>query len=169
MGMPCVICEAEDFKVKQRAQVDWERTVRTKDAFLHPNITAGPELLFSHFHHNSFILTALRWEQVRTNLHLSGSIGDMCMCESVFASTQHFTSLALSDLAPPFLSLTPQSFGNNCISRFSLFFFPSVSIYLSLSHPLSLQLVTLSLFCFFSLDVPAQLTHTSSQAEHTCV
>lgn len=46
--------------MKPRARVDGEEDDEARECILAPNITAGPELLFSHSHHNSFILTAPR-------------------------------------------------------------------------------------------------------------
>lgn len=85
-------------------------------------------------------------------------------CGFVFASTLHFASIAVSDLAPP-----PEIWKQLHFSFVSLCHSLSISPALI---PLSLQLISLfrsSAFFFYPPDVPAQLTHMSSQAEHTCV
>lgn len=133
---------------REKKERETERIIRAEDAFLHPNITAGSELLFSLSHHNSFILTALRRRRVRTNLHLSSSDGALCVFVHICICTAFHFTLAVSDLAP----LPPARL--SCIR-------PSL-------NPHSLQLVTHPLFCIFSLDVAVQLTHASSQAEHHC-
>lgn len=142
-----------------------ERIIRAEEAFLHPNITTGSELLFSHSHHNSFILTALRRRRMRTNLHLLSSDGALCVFVHICICTAFHFTLTVSDLAPP----PPASLSELwkalallfCLSPLFLCIHPSL-------NPHSLQLVTHPLFCIFSLDVAAQLTRASSQAEHHC-
>ena len=154
----------EDFKVSQRAQVDGERTIAKEDASLLPNITTGLELLFSHSHHNSFILTALRWGQVRTNPHVSSSICDVCFwfCICIHTAFHFHLSIWFGATAPLLRALETIAF----LFCFPPPLYPSVLLsscsLFNLSHSLSLP-------CFSPLDVPAPLTHMSSQAEHTCV
>lgn len=114
------------------------------------NLTAGSELLFSHTHYNSFILTALRWGQVRTN-HLCSSISAcmwVCICiytafhfprsiwfggtVSLIRSSElwkqlYFSSLLLSSLSlHPSVPLSSHSLFNlsHSLSPFRFFFFP---------------------------------------------
>lgn len=122
--------------------------------------------MFSHSHHNSFILTALRRRRVRTNLHLLSSDGAPCVFVHICICTAFHFTLAVSDLAPP-----PPASLSELWKILALLFClpPSLSLCIRPSlNPHSLQLVTHPLFCIFSLDVAAQLTRASSQAEHHC-
>lgn len=137
------------------------------------NITAGSELLFSNTHYNSFILTVLRWGQVRICSSIS-----VCVCVCLWVCICIYAAFHLPRSI--WFGATTSLIGSSELwkqlhfSFFFLSFFLALSLHPSiplsspslfnLSHSLSLFRFFFSPWCTSSAD-----THEQPSRTHLCI